>query len=365
MTPTPTSSSSDRRSRRPELVAAGPISPWSLDRHQLEAYLPGEPQYRLSQIWEGLYQHGLAPSQITTLPRKLRDKLSQDVGPRLSLATTSSSEDDTVKWLFALPDDASIETVLMHYTERSTVCVSSQAGCAMGCGFCATGQSGFRRNLSAGEILEQVVAATNAARPRRLSNVVFMGMGEPLANYDRVLEAVRRLISDFGIGARRITISTIGLVPQMKRLASESLQVGLAVSLHAANDQLRNHLVPINLRHPLAEVVEASRMFRHQTGRRVSFEWAMIDEINDSNEDAHQLSQLAHQAKAHINLIPLNPTPGWPTKGSGPRRIKAFAAILSEAGVNVTIRANRGTDIAAACGQLSTQQSVKIGRPND
>lgn len=246
----------------------------------------------------------------------------------------------------------------------------------MDCGFCATGQAGFKRHLSVGEILEQVVAARRACRGEytdadrgrsggqgRLSNVVFMGMGEPFANYDRVLTATRRLMTDFGLGARHITISTVGLVPQIRRFADEGLQVGLALSLHAANDILRNELVPINRNHPIADLVAACRRFRDRTGRRVSIEWAMIDGVNDRDSDADELIVVARDARAHVNLIPLNPTPGWPTVGSPAERIEQFAQRVRAAEVNVTVRRNRGTDIDAACGQLAGSRST--GEPAD
>jgi 23S rRNA (adenine2503-C2)-methyltransferase len=318
----------------------------------------GEPRYRVDQIWHGLYQQGVPPAELTTLPLPLRQRLGSELAPDLELAASQAADDgQTVKWLWSMGDGASVETVLMHYPGRSTVCVSSQAGCAMGCGFCATGQAGYSRNLTVGQILEQVVAARAAAKPRRLSNVVFMGMGEPFANYDRVLEAVQRIIGDLGVGARQVTVSTVGLVPQILAFASEGLQVGLAVSLHAATDELRTKLVPINKRHPIDDLVAACQLFREQTGRRVSFEWAMIDGVNDSPTDADQLAERAGQALAHVNLIPLNPTPGWPAVGSPPDRIDAFARRLRHHGVQVTVRANRGTDIDAACGQLRTRQT--------
>lgn len=335
------------------------LSPWTPDREQWKDLLDGEPSYRLDQLWTGLYEHGLAPSEITTLPKGLRSQLMDLTDPGLELATTQTDQDGgTLKWLWNLDDGAAIETVLMHYTGRSTVCVSSQAGCAMGCGFCATGQAGYERNLSVGEILEQVVKARAEADPRRLSNIVFMGMGEPFANYERVMTALHRIINDFGIGARHITVSTIGLVPQILRFAEEGLQVGLAVSLHAANDDDRSGLIPINKRHPLDELTAACQLFRERTGRRVSFEWAMIDGVNDRNRDARELADVAHRARAHVNLIPLNPTPGWPTVGSSAERIETFSGILQDLGVNVTVRRNRGTDIDAACGQLKASREA-------
>ena len=333
-------------------------SPWSLNRSEISALVASEPAYRADQLWEGLYLHGKPPDELSNLPKKLRQRLANDLEPRLVQSACRLSKDaQTTKWLWTLPDGATIESVLMRYERRNTVCLSSQAGCAMACGFCATGQAGYKRNLQVGEILEQVAVAVRSVAPGRLSNVVFMGMGEPLANYDRVIEAANRIINDFGIGARKLTISTIGLVPQIKRLAREQTQIGLAVSLHAANNDLRDKLIPINRRHPIEDLVDACVYFREQTGRRVSFEWAMIEGVNDSETDAKELIRLARRAKAHVNLIPLNPTPGWPTKGSSNSTISAFARLVESASVPVTIRDNRGTDIDAACGQLSATAS--------
>ncbi|MGF1597346.1 MAG: 23S rRNA (adenine(2503)-C(2))-methyltransferase RlmN [Acidimicrobiales bacterium] len=339
-----------------------PTSPWSLDRAAWAEVLADEPRFRLDQVWQGLHRDGTSPGELTTLPTALRRRLSERFRPALTMATERRAADDsTVKWLWALPDGAAIETVLMHYDDRSTVCVSSQAGCAMGCGFCATGQGGYDRNLEVGEIVEQVVAARSAAGARRLSNVVFMGMGEPFANYDRLLAALHRIVDDLGIGARHVTVSTIGLVPQILRFAEEGLQVGLAVSLHGANDELRSELIPINRRHPLDELLAACQLYRERTGRRVSFEWAMIDGVNDGDHDADQLAAAARSARAHVNLIPLNPTPGWPMTGTPRRRVMAFADRLRAAGVATSVRANRGTDIDAACGQLSASHTVADG----
>lgn len=225
----------------------------------------------------------------------------------------------------------------------------------MGCGFCATGQAGFTRQLSSGEIVEQVVAAARAARlgGRRLSNVVFMGMGEPMANYPRVWAAVEAIHDDLGIGARQITISTVGLVPGIRRLAAARLPVGLAVSLHAANDALRDTLVPINRRWPIAQLMTACRDYVEATGRRLSFEWALIDGVNDSPDDVSELAGLASRLRAHVNLIPLNPTPGWPTRGTPPEGVRVFAEGLRVLGVNATVRQTRGRSIDAACGQLA------------
>jgi 23S rRNA (adenine2503-C2)-methyltransferase len=225
----------------------------------------------------------------------------------------------------------------------------------MACSFCATGQAGFERHLSVAEILEQVHWARRTADPQRLSNIVFMGMGEPLANLDRLFASIDRITTDIGIGARKITVSTVGMIPAMERFAAEKRQVGLAVSLHAANDELRSELVPINRRHPIADLVEACRLVRSETGRRVSFEWAMISGVNDRDSDAFELAKVSRSASAHVNIIPLNPTPGYPTTGSTPQRVREFANLLRARDVNVTIRSTMGDDIDAACGQLANR----------
>ncbi len=339
---------------------------YDLGRDDVARLLPGQPLFRAEQVWEGLYRQGLGPERLTTLPKDLRSRLAEDPAfqPALRLQREAVSDGGaTVKWLWCLADDRSIETVLMEYGSRTdrhgrtTVCVSSQAGCAMGCGFCATGQAGFDRNLSVGEIVEQVVRAMTAARARgrRLSNVVFMGMGEPLANYDRVWTSIERVHADLGLSARSITVSTIGIVPGIRRLATEHLPVGLAVSLHAANDELRDELVPLNRRHPLNSLMEACRDYRAKRNRRLSFEWALIDGVNDTAEDAQELANLALPLRAHVNLIPLNRTAGFPTRGTPPGRIRGFRDSLKALGVNATIRQNRGTAIEAACGQLASR----------
>jgi 23S rRNA (adenine2503-C2)-methyltransferase len=330
--------------------------PYDLDRAGLAALLADQPTYRVDQVWRGLHEEGRRPVEMTNLPRLLRERLDAALPPALRLLSESVSDgDQTVKWLWALPDGAQVETVLMHYPDRATVCVSSQAGCAMGCSFCATGQAGFTRHLSSGEIVEQVVAARRAAAPSRVSNVVFMGMGEPLANYDRVWGAVERLHDDLGLSARHLTLSTVGVVPGIRRLAQESLPVNLAVSLHAANDRLRDSLVPLNRRYPLALLMEACRQYLTAKGRRLSFEWALISGINDRAQDAAELTELARPLGAHVNLIPLNPTPGYPVRGTPPAGVRNFRDQLVTLGVNATVRRNRGTDIDAACGQLAAR----------
>jgi 23S rRNA (adenine2503-C2)-methyltransferase len=330
------------------------MTPYGVTKEELAGLLEGEPSYRVDQVWHGLYDLGQRWEEMTNLPRPLRNRLERSLRPALNLCLESTADrGQTVKWLWSLSDGARIETVLMHYSDRSTVCVSSQAGCAMGCTFCATGQAGFKRQLTTGEILEQVAAARRASGSRRLSNVVFMGMGEPLANFDQVWPAVERINQDMGLSARHITLSTVGVVPGIRRLSHQSLPVNLAVSLHAANDQLRNRLVPINKRYPLPLLMEACRQYLTAKGRRLSFEWACIHGVNDRPADAAELASLARPLGAHVNLIPLNPTPGYPVRGSSPADVRALRDELLRAGVNATIRRNRGTAIDAACGQLA------------
>jgi len=328
--------------------------PYDLTREQLAQLLEGEPAYRARQVWDGLHARVLRPGEMTELPAPLRASLETALPPALREVSRRSADDgQTTKWLWALEGGARVETVLMRYHDRVTVCVSTQAGCAMACQFCATGQAGFQRHLSEGEIVEQVAAAMRAARPRRLSNVVFMGMGEPLANYDRVWGAVVRLHGSMGLSARHLTLSTVGMVPGIRRLATEALPVNLAVSLHAANDALRDELVPVNRRYPLSELAEACAAYVTASGRRLSIEWAMIDGVNDRGSDAAELAEFARPLAAHVNLIPLNPTPGYAVVGSPAARVRRFRDQLTDLGVNATIRATRGVEIDAACGQLA------------
>ena len=333
-----------------------PATRFDLDATAMAALVAGEPGYRVVQLRQGLLA-GHEPEDITTLPKALRSRLAAEpaLGPGLAQVRRSVGDGGaTVKWLWRLADGPLVETVLMHYRARSTVCVSSQAGCAMACGFCATGQSGFSRHLTAGEIVEQVVRARAEAdrTGHRVANVVFMGMGEPLANYDRVWAAVEILHDDIGLSARHLTLSTVGVVPGIERLATEALPVNLAVSLHAANDALRDTLVPLNRRYPLARLAAACRVYLAATNRRLSFEWALIDGVNDRPGDATELAAYARAVGAHVNLIPLNPTPGYATPGTPPGRVLEFRERLANLGVNATVRRTRGTDIDAACGQL-------------
>jgi 23S rRNA (adenine2503-C2)-methyltransferase len=336
---------------------------YDVDRDGLAVRLDDEPRYRVDQVWTGLYDQGRELDEVTSLPKALRRRLADALPTALTPVTESVSDDaQTVKWLWALPDGVKVETVLMHYRERSTVCVSTQAGCAMACGFCATGQAGFDRQLTTGEIVEQVIRAMRRSQPRRVSNVVFMGMGEPLANYDHTWAAVERLHGAVGLSARHLTLSTVGILPGIRRLATEALPVNLAVSLHAANDELRDELVPINRRYPLASLADACAAYLAAKRRRLSFEWALIDGVNDRARDATELAAFARPLGAHVNLIPLNPTPGYATRGTPPERVRAFCDRVGELGVNATVRRNRGTDIDAACGQLRAEHAVTLRR---
>ncbi|MCB0921721.1 MAG: 23S rRNA (adenine(2503)-C(2))-methyltransferase RlmN [Actinobacteria bacterium] len=336
-------------------------------RDELATLLEGEPRYRLDQVWQGLYTQLAEPAEISNVPKTLRERLGAALPTALTQVIRKVSDDgDTVKYLWALDDGSKIETVLMIYPDRVTVCVSSQAGCAMACGFCATGQAGFRRHLTVGEIVEQVVVAARDARAmgRRLANVVYMGMGEPMANEAAVWASVERLHDALGLSARHLTISTVGLVPGIRTLAERPLPVNLAVSLHAANDTLRDELVPINRRYPIDQLMEACAGYLAAKGRRLSFEWALIDGVNDRASDAAELAALTRRfhLPAHVNLIPLNPTPGYPTVGSPAARVREFRDDLVARGVNATVRRNRGTDIDAACGQLAAGQPVTLTR---
>jgi 23S rRNA (adenine2503-C2)-methyltransferase len=326
----------------------------------------GEPIFRTKQIWEWLYvQLAASCDAMTNLPRALRDRLGAAypfgrLTPKIDLL---SSDGWTRKILFTLPDGAQIETVLMEYDTRNTVCVSTQAGCAMGCTFCATGQGGFQRNLTAGEIVEQVLFFDRELRKashqppttnHQITNVVLMGMGEPFANYTALLDALDRLSDPIGynFGARRITVSTVGLVPMIERFTQEHSQVNLAVSLHAATNELRASMLPINKRYPLEVLIPACRAYTEITRRRISFEWAMIEGVNDTPEQARALVQLIKGMLCHVNMIPLNPTHGYDGAASTRERIAAFRAILDEAHIANSLRVRRGIDIHAGCGQL-------------
>jgi 23S rRNA (adenine2503-C2)-methyltransferase len=337
---------------------------YGASREELTALLADQPRYRLDQVWAGLYEQLAEPHELTNLPKALRARIDDALPAELTPVTEQTSDrGETVRWLWSLVDGTQVETVLMHYKDRSTVCISSQAGCAMGCTFCATGQAGFDRHLTAGEIVEQVVRASRRARAdgRRLSNVVFMGMGEPLANYGPTWAAVERIHADLGLSARHLTVSTVGIVPGIRKLAAEDLPVNLAVSLHAADDALRDELVPINRRYPLSVLMDACAGYLQAKGRRLSFEWALIDGVNDRDVDVQNLVERARSLPlpAHVNLIPLNPTPGYAVRGTPAGRVRDFCEGLRKGGVNATIRRTRGTSIDAACGQLRATHAAE------
>lgn len=327
---------------------------FDLERADLSELLDDQPKYRIEQVWDGLHQHHKTVDELSNVPRTIRDRLIAEAPEALTeVARSTSDNGETIKWLWQLHDGSQVETVLMLYPDRATVCVSSQAGCAMACDFCATGQAGFDRNLTSGEIIEQVVRAARASGDRRVSNVVFMGMGEPMANLDNSWRAIERIHDDMGLSARSLTLSTVGIVPGIKRLTDFDLPVTLAVSLHAANDTLRSRMIPINKRYPLAMLTDALVAYREKRRRRISFEWAMIDGVNDRASDARELAAICEAVRAHVNLIPLNATPDYPVQGSSPATIRQFSEQLADLGVNATVRNTRGAEIDAACGQLA------------
>jgi 23S rRNA (adenine2503-C2)-methyltransferase len=317
----------------------------------------GERRFRAKQLWAWLYEKRI-PSfdAMTNLPKNLRARLEAETTlGQLQIVAEQSSHDGTVKRLYRLQDGQLIESVLMPYDDdRQTACISTQAGCAMRCVFCATGQMGFARHLTSVEIFEQAMlfARDLGIEGDRLSNVVLMGMGEPFHNYDNTLAAIHRLMDDLGIGARHITVSTVGLVPQIRRFADEGLQVKLAISLHAATDAERAALLPVNKRWLLRELMETCRYYIEKTGRRVTFEWASIQGENDTVEQAHALGKLLKGMLCHVNIIPLNPTGGYHHSPSATERVNQFIAVLSDYGVSATVRVRRGIDIDAGCGQL-------------
>ena len=322
----------------------------------------GEKPFRARQIWEGLYRHlWQRPEEFTTLPKRLRERMAEafTFSHLTPVREVTSTDGETHKTLFHLPDGAPVETVRMRYVRRRTLCISTQSGCAMGCTFCATGQMGLWRNLTPGEIVEQVLyyARWLRARGDRVTNIVVMGMGEPFHNYQATMTALARLTDPegFGLGQRRITVSTVGLVPRIRDFASSGRQYNLAISLHAADDDLRSQMLPINRKYPLGALMDAVREYIALTHRRVTFEWALIQEVNDTPEQAHKLAQLLKGVLAHVNLIPLNPTAQFHGRASSRRRIEAFRAILERHGVPCTVRLRRGIDIQAGCGQLAGQ----------
>jgi 23S rRNA (adenine2503-C2)-methyltransferase len=328
----------------------------------------GQPAYRARQIYRQLYVNLAGdPAMMTDLPAALRARLAAETHVGILELARLQTDDNglTRKALFRLPGGAVIESVLMVYPDRATVCVSTQAGCAMGCVFCATGRLGLLRNLSPGEIVEQVLWAARELRwnvemlerPNvpTLTNVVFMGMGEPFANYDRWWRAVELLHDPqgFNMGARSMTVSTVGLPPGIRRLADEPLPINLAISLHAPDDELRSEMMPVNRRYPIAALLEATREYIAKTRRRVSFEHVLLEGKNDSPEQAAALADLLRGMLCHVNLIPWNPVPGTPLGRSERARVLRFQQTLQEGGIACTVRVERGIAIAAACGQLA------------
>lgn len=329
-----------------------------LDYHELEALMKssGESSYRAKQIFSWLYAKSVASfEEMTNLSKKTRE----DFAARwqiLSLPivrTERSEECDTTKYLFQVTEKDAVETVLMVFENRLSLCVSTQAGCAYGCSFCASGLMGWKRNLEAWEIADQFLQIQKTQK-ERISNIVFMGMGEPLSNYDNVLKAIRILNHPLGpgIGIRHITVSTVGLVPKIKQLANEGLPIRLAISLHAPTDALRETLLPINKKYKIAELMEACRTYQSKIKRRMTFEYTLIGGINDSPSQAKALAKLLKGMRCHVNLIPLNPLPEYPHKAPPAEAVRAFQAALTAQRIPVSVRQERGQDISAACGQL-------------
>ncbi|OGO17925.1 MAG: 23S rRNA (adenine(2503)-C(2))-methyltransferase [Chloroflexi bacterium RBG_16_48_8] len=336
------------------------IYDFTLEALQSDLKSWGEPDYRATQLWQGLYKHLYdTPNQFTTLPLHLRKKIEERFTFHSfeSLIHVNSEDGETEKVLLRSDDDQRIETVLMYYDKRRTVCLSTQAGCAMGCVFCATGQMGFHGNLSRGQIVEQVLyyARKLSQRDDQVSNIVTMGMGEPFHNYDATMDALDILNhpDGFNFGARRMTVSTVGVIPMIERFTREGRRVNLAVSLHAATNELRDQLVPINRKYPLESLLRACNEYVSLSGRRISFEWALIDGVNDSLEQAQKCSDLLKGLVCHVNLIPLNPTDGYAPSGASQVTATTFRHFLQSHGIPTTIRLRRGIDIHAGCGQLA------------
>src|SRR5687768_10260922 len=353
---------------------------YDLDLPSLTSLLQkwNEPTYRAQQIWQGLYQHLYnSPEQFTNLPKSLRERLAENLTflPFKVKTYLDSSDGSTRKTLFELPDKNLIEAVLMRYGDpadnpqitesptgrgaknRRTLCISTQAGCAMGCVFCATGQMGFKRHLSSGEIIAQVMYYARMLKEENqvVTNIVLMGMGEPFHNYDNTMAAIDRLNdpNGYNFGARRFTISTVGLVPAIRRFADEKRQVNLAISLHAADDAARVSMLPINKKYKIEDVIDACHYYVAQTHRRITFEWALIHGVNDTPEVAKKLAARVKGLMCHVNAIPLNPTAGYHRKATDRERAALFKETLEQAGIRCTIRMKRGIDIQAGCGQLA------------
>ncbi len=332
----------------------------------------GVPAFHGSQLAEWLYRRGARDfDEMANLPAVFRDRLkSEYVIGRSRIIKAQRAADGTIKMLLELVDGSRVETVGLPYAGRYSCCVSTQVGCPVGCAFCATGQSGFKRNLTAGEIIDQILTVSGAAGKETattsenpVDHVTFMGMGEPLLNYDATVEALRLLNVELGISARQLTVSTIGYVPGIRSLMKEKLPITLAVSLHAPNNALRRRLVPGLTKWDLEKIVEACRDYFSETGRRITIEYCLIDKINDSSAEALQLAALLKGLNCHVNLIPFNPVTDLPFKASAPERVKTFLAVLSSHGIQVTERLRKGADIDAACGQLRRRQVIESPSP--
>jgi 23S rRNA (adenine2503-C2)-methyltransferase len=340
--------------------------PYLTPPEELATLLGDAPTYRADQLREWLYEHPvLTPAEMTNLPLDTRSGLEPSHWPFEVETVQSADGGRTRKWLFRAADGAAIESVLMGYPRRTTLCISSQAGCAMACTFCATGQFGFERHLEAGEIVAQVAYAQAVLQadpmpdsPQRVTNVVFMGMGEPLANYPRVREAIRRMIDVMGLSGRSVTVSTVGVIPGIDRLAAEPWPLTLALSLHAADDHLREQLVPLNARYPIDDLIAAVHRFTEGNGRRVTLEWTLMRDINDTAEQARALAAIAREVRAHVNIIPMNPTPLAEQERPSDRRIERFVEEVRRHGANATLRDTRGIEIDAACGQLRVRSAT-------
>jgi len=332
----------------------------SLSAQALETWLEekGAPAYRRKQLWGWMARGAASFDEMRDIPKPLRAELDREfrITSLRAVATSQADRGLTTKILYELDGGHSVESVVMRYADRSTLCISSQAGCPIGCPFCATGKFPFGRNLKAHEIVEQALDAARMlpAEGRRLSHVVFMGMGEPMANYAAVIESVR-MLSDpelIGISPRRIVVSTSGLIPRITQLGEEKLAVTLAISLHAARDDLRDVLVPINRKYPVADLVASAQGYAAKTGRRVSYEWVLLAGVNDTERDANELGGLLRGKLAHVNLIPFNPVEDTPYRAPERAGVRRFRELVEAQGLNVTVRDTRGRDADAACGQL-------------
>ncbi len=338
---------------------------YDLDLAELEAELTalGQPGFRAKQIWVAIYQKlKTSPEEITTLPKPLREALAERYSFQAlePVKRIESADGLTVKDLFRLHDGFPVEAVLMYYEERRTLCISSQSGCAIGCSFCATGQMGFKRHLTSGEIVAQVLyyARLLAETEQRITNVVVMGMGEPFLNFDNTMSALDRLNhpEGFGLGARRLTVSTVGIVPGIIKFADAETQYNLAISLHTVDNEFRSSLIPVNRKYSVEEILNACRYYIQKTSRRITFEYALIDNINDSTKDADALVRKIRGMMCHVNLIPLNPTTGYSGQPTQADKVQKFSEVLEANGIPCTVRLRRGIEIGAGCGQLAAEE---------